>query len=102
MNVVRGTDDSPGLRAEALGFFELAIMGIAGSGPAYSVAASTATLVGAVGVLAPASLLYCGLVMFGIVFAFRQLNRVMVDAGASYAWVTAIFSPGSGSSPVGH
>ena len=91
-----GTDDNPGLRAEALGFFESAIMGIAGSGPAYSVAASTATLVGAVGVLAPASLLYCGLVMFGIVFAFRQLNRVMVDAGASYAWVTAIFSPALG------
>jgi len=91
-----GTDDNPGLRAGALGFFESAIMGIAGSGPAYSVAASTATLVGAVGVLAPASLLYCGLVMFGIVFAFRQLNRVMVDAGASYAWVTAIFSPALG------
>jgi amino acid transporter len=91
-----GTDDDPGLRAGALGFFESAIMGIAGSGPAYSVAASTATLVGAVGVLAPASLLYCGLIMFGIVFAFRQLNRVMVDAGASYAWVTAIFSPAVG------
>jgi amino acid transporter len=82
-----------GLRAGALGFAESTIMGIAGSGPAYSVAASTATLVGAVGVLAPASLLYCGLIMFGIVFAFRHLNRVAVNAGASYAWVGAIFSP---------
>ena len=65
-------------------------------GPAYSVAASTATLIGAVGVYAPASLLYCGLIMFGIVFAFRHLNRFAVNAGASYAWVTAIFSPALG------
>jgi amino acid transporter len=81
------------LRADALGFVESVIMGIAGSGPAYSVAASTAALVGAVGVLAPASLLYCGLIMFGIVFAFRHLNRMAANAGASYAWVGAIFSP---------
>jgi amino acid transporter len=88
-----GSDRNPGLRADALGFAESVIMGVAGSGPAYSVAASTATLVGAVGVLAPASLLYCGLIMFGIVFAFRHLNRVAVNSGASYAWVSAIFSP---------
>jgi amino acid transporter len=85
-----------GLRAGALGFAESVVMGIAGSGPAYSVAASTATLVGAVGVLAPASLLYCGLIMFGIVFAFRHLNRMTVNAGASYAWVAAIFTPALG------
>jgi amino acid transporter len=85
-----------GLHANSLGFAESVIMGIAGSGPAYSVAASAATLIGAVGVLAPASLLYCGLIMFGIVFAFRHLNRVVVNAGASYAWVAAIFSPALG------
>jgi amino acid transporter len=91
-----GSDGNPGLRTDALGFAESVIMGIAGSGPAYSVAASTATLVGAVGVLAPASVFYCGLIMFGIVFAFRHLNRVAVNAGASYAWVAAIFSPALG------
>jgi amino acid transporter len=96
MTPAAGTDGQPTLRADALGFGESVIMGIAGSGPAYSVAASTATLVGAVGVLAPASLLYCGLIMFGIVFAFRHLNRVVVDAGASYAWVAAILSPALG------
>jgi amino acid transporter len=91
-----GSDRNPGLRTDALGFAESVIMGIAGSGPAYSVAATTATLVGAVGVLAPASVLYCGLIMFGIVFAFRHLNRVAVNAGASYAWVAAILSPALG------
>jgi amino acid transporter len=85
-----------GLRADALGFAESVVMGVAGTGPAYSVAASTATLVGAVGVYAPASLLYCGLIMFGIVFAFRHLNHVAVNSGASYTWVTTIFSPALG------
>jgi hypothetical protein len=89
-------EKNPRLHANSLGFAESVIMGIAGSGPAYSVAASTATLIGAVGVLAPASLLYCGLIMFGIVFAFRHLNRLVVNAGASYAWVGAIFSPAIG------
>lgn len=90
------TGNPPGLRSNALGFAESVIMGIAGSGPAYSVAASTATLVGAVGLLAPASLFYCGVIMFGIVFAFRHLNRLSANAGASYAWVAAIFSPALG------
>jgi amino acid transporter len=72
------------------------IMGVAGSGPAYSVAATAAVLIGAVGVLAPASLLYCGLIMFGIVFAFRHLNSLEANAGASYSWVTSIFSPAIG------
>ena len=96
MTLAAETGKNPGLRANALGFAESVIMGIAGSGPAYSVAASTATLVGAVGLLAPASLLYCGIIMFGIVFAFRHLNHVSTNAGASYAWVAAIFSPALG------
>jgi hypothetical protein len=50
------TEKDPGLRADALGLVESVIMGVAGSGPAYSVAVSTATLIAAVGVLAPASL----------------------------------------------
>jgi amino acid transporter len=87
------TEKDPGLRADALGLVESVIMGVAGSGPAYSVAASTATLIAAVGVLAPASLLYCSLIMFGVVFAFRHLNRLDVNAGASYAWVAKVFGP---------
>jgi amino acid transporter len=93
---VRASPNDPGLRAAALGFGESVIMGVAGSGPAYSVAATTAVLIGAVGVLAPASLLYCGLIMFGIVFAFRHLNRLDANAGATYSWLTSIFSPAIG------
>jgi amino acid transporter len=90
------TANSSGLRAEALGFTESVVMGVAGSGPAYSLAATTAVLISVVGVLAPASLLYCGLIMFGIVFAFRHLNSVEANAGATYSWLSSIFSPAIG------
>ena len=90
------TVNNSGLRARALGFGKSVVMGVAGSGPAYSLAATTAVLVGAVGVLAPASLLYCGLIMFGIVFAFRHLNRLDANAGATYSWLSWVFSPAIG------
>ena len=90
------TVNNLGLRTDALGFGESVVMGVAGSGPAYSLAATTAVLAGAVGILAPASLLYCGLIMFGIVFAFRHLNRLDANAGASYSWLSLIFSPAIG------
>jgi amino acid transporter len=81
------------LAANTLGLGESVIMGIAGTAPAFSAAATTATLVVGVGVLSPASLLYCGLIMFGVTLAFQQLNRVDPNAGASYAWVEKAFGP---------
>src|ERR1700679_780470 len=81
------------LAANALGLGESWVMGIAGTAPAFSAAATTATLIAAVGVLSPASLLYCGLIMFGVTLAFKQLNRIYPNAGASYAWVEKAFGP---------
>jgi len=81
------------LAANALGLGESVIMGIAGTAPAFSAAAATATLIAAVGVLSPASLLYCGAIMFGVTLAFKELNRVDPNAGASYAWVGKAFGP---------
>lgn len=84
------------LRQDALGLVQSIAIGIAGTAPAYTLAASTATLAGAVGVLAPATLLYCGLAMAGITFAFASLNRAQPDPGASYAWVGRVFHPALG------
>ena len=81
------------LAEDALGLGESVVMGVAGTAPACSAAATTATLIAAVGVLSPASLLYCGVIMFGVTLAFRQLNRVEPNAGASYAWVDKAFGP---------
>jgi amino acid transporter len=66
-------------------------MGIAGTAPAFSVAITTATIVAAVGTLSVGSILYCGLIMFGIMLAFMHLNKITPHAGATYAWVGHVF-----------
>ncbi|MCY0878270.1 MAG: APC family permease [Firmicutes bacterium] len=85
--------DVRSLDANVLGRFDAIIMAIAGSAPAYSIAASTAVLVGAVGLMGPAALLWCGIPMFGIAWAFAYLGRTQVNAGASYAWVARAIHP---------
>ena len=70
---------------------ESAIMGIAGTAPAFSVAVTTATIVAAVGVLSVGSIFYCGLIMFGIMLAFIHLSKISPNAGAAYAWVGHVF-----------
>jgi amino acid transporter len=84
------------LAPNVLGLFESAVMGVAGSAPAYSIAATTAGLIAAVGLAGPASLLYCGIAMFGIVFAFNYLGRTESNAGAAYAWVRRGLHPALG------
>jgi amino acid transporter len=80
-----------GLAKGALGTFESAVMGIAGTAPAFSVAVTTAAIVASVGVLSVGSILYCGLVMFGIMLAFVHLSKITPHAGAAYAWVGHVF-----------
>ena len=79
------------LAKESLGTFESAVMGIAGTAPAFSVAVTTAAIVASVGVLSVGSILYCGLIMFGIMLAFTHLNKITPHAGAAYAWVGHVF-----------
>ncbi|MDI9314485.1 MAG: APC family permease [Hydrotalea sp.] len=79
------------LATGVLGTFESVIMGIAGTAPAYSLGATAAAIVAAVGVLSVGSLFYCGLVMFGLMYAFIHLNKMDANAGATYAWAGKIF-----------
>ncbi|MFI6932063.1 APC family permease [Streptomyces sp. NPDC050287] len=89
MSNVRGR----GLQANALGMVDTVVMAVAGSAPAYSLAATTAVLVGAVGLASPAALLYCAIPMLGIALAFSYLGRIDVNAGASYSWVGRTLHP---------
>ncbi len=68
-------------------------MAVAGSAPAYSIAATTALLVSTVGLAGPAALLWCGIPMFGIAVAYHQLNKTGPSAGAAYAWVGRVLHP---------
>jgi amino acid transporter len=38
-------------------------------------------------------MLYCGIIMFGVTFAYMRLNRLNPNAGAAYAWVGEAFGP---------
>lgn len=69
------------------------VMAVAGSAPAYSIAATTAALVAAAGLASPAALLWCGLPMLGIAWAFAYLGRADVNAGAAYSWVGRALHP---------
>jgi amino acid transporter len=77
----------------ALGTLESAIMGIAGTAPAFSVAVTTATIVAAVGTISVGAILYCGIIMFGLMLAFSNLNKMSPNAGATFAWVGSVFGP---------
>ena len=71
-------------------------MGVAGTAPSFSIAASAAILIAASGRFAPAIVLYCGLTMLGIALAFSRFNRDNANAGASFIWVSRIFGPTMG------
>ena len=84
-------NSSGGLAKNSLGVFESIVMGIAGTAPAFSVAVTSAAIVASVGVLSVGSILYCGLIMFGITLAFIHLSKIQPNAGAAYAWVGHVF-----------
>ncbi|BEI35594.1 APC family permease [Polynucleobacter sp. HIN6] len=84
------------LSKNTLGSSESIIMGIAGTAPAFSVAVTTAAIVSSVGELSVGSVLFCGLIMFGIVLAFMNLSKITANAGAAYAWVGHVFGPNWG------
>ena len=86
----------PTLKANAIGLTDSVVMALAGTAPAYSLTATTATLVAAVGLGGPAALLYAAIPMFGITFAFLYLNRWRSDAGATYTWIGRSLSPSLG------
>jgi amino acid transporter len=81
------------LAPNVLGLFESVIMGIAGSAPAYSIAATTVTLAVTVGLFGPGELFYSGIAMFGVVIAFNYMGKHRQNAGATYVWVRNALHP---------
>jgi amino acid transporter len=88
--------DEHHLHGNVLSALDAVVMAVAGSAPAYSIAATTAVLVGAAGLASPAALLWCGIPMLGIAWAFSYLGRADVNAGASYSWVGRALHPALG------
>ena len=84
------------LRHGALGGASAIVMAVAGTAPAYSLAASTAVLIGVAALAGPGALLWCGIPMLGIALAFSYLGRADVNAGAAYSWVRKALHPSLG------
>ncbi|MFM7425975.1 MAG: amino acid permease [Elainella sp.] len=82
-----------GLKQNALSIIDTITLAVAGSAPSYSLNATTAALVAAVGLASPGALVYGAIPMFGISFAFKYLNEWRADAGAAYAWVGRSINP---------
>ena len=66
-------------------------MGIAGSAPGYTIAVTTAVLLGVAGKYSPGALLIFAVPMAGISLAFRELNRLEANAGAAFQWTSVYF-----------
>ncbi len=84
---------SKNLKANALSIIDTITLAIAGTAPSYSLNATTAALIAAVGLASPAALLFGAIPMFGIAFAFKHLNSWRADAGTAYAWVGRSLNP---------
>ena len=88
--------EQAGLKANAIGFLDALVIGLASTAPAYSLAAVMGTLALTVGVQAPASLLASFIPMFFIAAAFFYMNRADPDAGTTFSWVTRALGPWPG------
>jgi amino acid transporter len=84
---------SKNLKQNALSIVDTITLAVAGTAPSYSLNATTAALIGAVGLASPGALLYGAIPMFGISFAFKYLNQWRADAGTAYAWVGRAINP---------
>jgi len=81
------------LKANALSIIDTITLAVAGTAPSYSLNATTAALIAAVGLAAPGALALGAIPMFGIAFAFKHLNNWRADAGTSYSWVGRSINP---------
>ncbi len=79
------------LKAGSLSFIESLVMGVAGSAPGFTIAVTTAVLLGTAGTLSPGALLIFAVPMLGIAVAYKALNKKQVNAGAAYRWTTLAF-----------
>jgi amino acid transporter len=88
-----GATSEHGLKANAIGFTDALVIGLASTAPAYSLAAVIGLVVVAVGVQAPAVLLASFIPMFFIAAAFFYMNRADQDCGTTFSWVTRAMGP---------
>lgn len=82
-----------GLRETALSTVDSLVIGVASTGPAYSIAATLGLVAAGVGFQAPAIVLLAFLPTFCCALGYAHLNRAEPDCGTSFVWVSRAFGP---------
>ncbi|MFD5796248.1 amino acid permease [Streptomyces diastatochromogenes] len=85
-----------GLKKNALGLFSSVVMGLASTGPAYSLAATLGIIVAGIGLQAPIVTMLAFIPMLLVAYAFRELNASNADCGTTFTWATRAFGPRTG------
>ncbi|WP_460743552.1 APC family permease [Mariniluteicoccus endophyticus] len=85
-----------GLRAGVLGLADSLAIGVASTGPAYSMTATIGLVAAAVGFQAPAVVLLAFVPVFCAALGYHALNRAEPDCGTSFVWVARAFGPSWG------
>jgi amino acid transporter/anti-sigma regulatory factor (Ser/Thr protein kinase) len=76
--------------------FSSVVMGLASTGPAYSLAATLGIIVAGVGLQTPIVTMLAFVPMLLVAFAFRELNASNADCGTTFTWATRAFGPRTG------
>ncbi|MFI9805720.1 amino acid permease [Streptomyces sp. NPDC052301] len=76
--------------------FSSVVMGLASTGPAYSLAATLGIIVAGAGLQAPVVTMLAFVPMLLIAYAFRELNAANADCGTTFTWATRTFGPRAG------
>ena len=84
------------LRKGAIGLWDSTIIAISSTAPAYSLAASMAAMVLAVGLTSPLVVAIAFVPVMGIAIAFSYLNRANPNCGTSFSWVSEALGPDIG------
>ncbi|MFI5974860.1 amino acid permease [Streptomyces sp. NPDC051452] len=85
-----------GLKNDALGMFSSVAIGLASTGPAYSLAATLGIIVAGVGLQAPIVVMLAFIPMLLVAYAYRELNASNADCGTTFTWATRAFGPRTG------
>jgi amino acid transporter len=91
--IVHGTPVVSQLKTNTLTLFDSTVIATSSVAPAYTIAATAAFLVAAVGVASPAAILVGFFPVLFIAMAYYYLNRMDPNCGASYSWVSRTLNP---------
>ncbi|MBV9099508.1 MAG: APC family permease [Candidatus Dormibacteraeota bacterium] len=91
--VVHGRQVASELKTNTLTLFDTTVIATSSVAPAYTLAATAAVLIAAVGLQSPAAILVGFFPVLFIAIAYYYLNRMDPNCGASYSWVSRTLNP---------